>query len=85
MFIILGCLEHFSMDWRTGSVLDVPEIRYGFWEIFKVFATLLKNSWMVSVTFLSFEMIFSFSISMILSLDLILLKKGAQRFSKMFC
>ena len=43
MFIILGYLENFSMDWRTGSVWDVPEIRYRFWEMFKVFTILLKN------------------------------------------
>ena len=70
MFIILGCLENFSMEWRTGSVWDVSEIRYGFWEIFKHFTTLLKNSWKV-LTFLSFEMIFSFSISVILNLVLV--------------
>ena len=75
MFIILGCLENFSMDWRTGSVWDFPEIRYGLWEIFKLFTTLLKNSWKVSSTFLSLEMIFSFSINVILSLHLILLGK----------
>ena len=78
MFIILGCLENFSIKWRTGSVWDVPEIRSGFQEMFKHFATLLKNSWKILATFLSFEMIFSFSISVILSLDLILLaKRGA--------
>ena len=46
------------MDWRTGAVRHVPEIRYGFLEIVRVFATLVKNSWKVSATFLSFEMIF---------------------------
>ena len=51
MFITLGCLEKFSIDKRTGSVWDVPEIRYGFWEIFKHFTTLLKNLWKVSATF----------------------------------
>ena len=28
MFIILGCLEHFSNDQRTGSVWDVLDMRY---------------------------------------------------------
>ena len=84
MFIILGCLENFSMEWRTGSVRDVPEIMYGFWEIFKHFTTLLKNSWKVSTTLLSFEMIFSFSISVLLSLDLILLEKRCATFFQNF-
>ena len=48
LFNVLGCLEKFSTDWRTGSVRDVPEIRYEFLEIFKVFTTLLKNPWKVS-------------------------------------
>ena len=63
------------MDWRTRSVSDVPEIRYGFWEIFRTFATLLKNSGKLLATLLSFETIFSFSISAILYLDLILFEK----------
>ena len=75
MFIILGCLENFPMDKRAGSVRDVPEITVGFWEILKIFTTLLKNSWKVSAAFLSFEMIFLFSIGVILSLALILFEK----------
>ena len=71
MFIILGCLETFTIDWRTGPVRHVPEIRYRFLEIFRFFATLVKNSWKVSAIFLSFEMIFSFRIGAVLSLDLI--------------
>ena len=68
---MLGWLENFIMDWRTGSVRDGPEIRYGFLKIFRVFITLLKSSWKVSATFFSFKMIFSFSISVILFFDLI--------------
>ena len=84
MFIILGCLENFSVDWRTGSAWDVPEIRYGFWEIFKLFKTLLKNSWKVSATFLSFEITVSFSISVTLRLNLILLGERAATFFQDF-
>ena len=58
--------------------------RYRFWKIFRVFTTLLKNSWKVPVTFLSFEVIFSFSVSVILSLDLILLEKIKNVFPKTF-
>ena len=32
MFIILGCSENFSIDWMTGSVWNVSEIRYRFWK-----------------------------------------------------
>ena len=71
MFIIQECLETFAMDWRNGPVRHVPEMRYGVLEIFRVFATLVKNSWKVSATFLSFEMMFSFWIGVVLSLDLI--------------
>ena len=84
MFIVLGYLENFSMEWRIGSVWDVPEIRCGFWKIFKHFTALLKNSWKVSATFLSLEMILSFSISAILSLDLILLEKRGAMFFQNF-
>ena len=51
MFIILRYLEDFSMDWRTRSVWDVPETRYGFLEIYRVFTTILKNSKKVSAIF----------------------------------
>ena len=44
MFIILWCLENFSIDWRTVTVWDVPEIRYGFMKIFwKVYYNITKE------------------------------------------
>ena len=80
MFVILRYLENVSMDWRTGLVWDAPETRYGFLEIYRVFTTILKNSRKISGTFFSFEMVFSFLISVIVSLVFIL-RKGAQSFS----
>ena len=31
MFIIIGCLENLSMDWKTGWVWDAPR-DMGFWK-----------------------------------------------------
>ena len=83
MFIMLGCLENFSMGWSTGSVWDVPEIRYGFWEIFKVFKTEFVEGF--NNVFIILNNIFSFLIIMILFLDLILLEKRDATFFHNFC
>ena len=86
MFIILGRLENFSMDWRTGLVWDVPEIIDGFWEIFKHFKTLIKNFWEVSATFfIIWNGIFIFNQCDSLFRFGFIGKKVAQPFSKIFC
>ena len=82
--IMLECLEKFSIDWRTRLVWDVPEVRYGFLDIFRGFTILLKDSWKVSATFLSLEMIFSFLISLIFSLNLIVFEKKSAAFFQNF-
>ena len=53
------------IDCRTGSFLDFSEMKY---EV----PVLWKNLWKFLATFSSFEMIFLYSVSEILSLDLIL-------------
>ena len=53
-------------------------------ETLKGFSVLPKNLWKVSATFSSFEMILSFSVSAILSLDLILFEKKNASSSKTF-
>ena len=45
--------------------ISVRYLRSGLLEIFRFFTVLLKNSWKISGTFLSFEIIFPFAISVI--------------------
>ena len=45
--------------------ISVRCLRSGLLEIFRFFTTLLKNSWKISGTFSSFEIIFSFAIGVI--------------------
>lgn len=83
MFSVLGYLENFSIDWRTGSVWDVSETKYVFLEIFRVLTISLKILRKVLATFLPLEMIFSFSVNVILALDLILFETRGKRFPKL--
>lgn len=82
MFSVLRYLENFSIDWRTGSVSDVSETKYVILEIFRVLTISLKILRKVLATFLPLEMIFSFSVNVILALDLILFETRGKRFSK---
>ena len=75
ILIILGCVEKFSMHVKTGLSWVVLERCVSSLCIFKFLTIELTKYWKVFATFISLEMISSFSTSMVFSFDLILFAK----------
>ena len=86
ILIILGCAENFSMHAKTGLSWVVVERCVSSLCIFEFLTIELKEFWKVLATFISLEMISSFSTSVIFSFDLILFEKtGEIFFQKFYC